>query len=264
MEGDGRKIAGNAKLSDAQRSEICEKYLAGETIREIAKVYGVCNATVSLTLKKKNVRRKTPITTRKAGLTEFTKRAKSVLWRQDQDRVHKTYERWKDRVAELESKDGAGLTKDQAIVRASKEFLCLRQLFREYDVRRFDPNPESHATVKHYGENAVEEKDILNEGKELCYRDNLAWAVEAAGAWLRTGELPGVIPNDSAYYLFKQACDSQKEFMARLGQVESKDSSESEAKRQVRKGGEKSIKEIDLMLAELEPGNQQTEESEND
>ena len=184
-------------------------------------------------------------------LTGFASRAKSILWRQD-GKDKKSYESWKARVEELSSKDGGGLTKNEAVVRASKEYPCLGKIFREFDVREFDANPESHAHIRHYGEAPPKAGQVRCEGKEQSYRENLRWAMNAAGEHVRTGEAPTSCPNNSAFYFYEQARSEPKDFLAKVGQIESKSDGESEAQKNARLAGKRSITEIDGMLSELE------------
>ncbi len=99
------------------------------------------------------------------------------------------------------------------------------------------------------------------EGKALSYRDNLAWAMASAGTYLRTKKHPITCPNDSAWFLYTQAVDEPKDFMAKVGQVESKnDSGELDAER--RKGSKKTLSEIENFLEELSEQNEKTTDCE--
>jgi hypothetical protein len=189
-------------------------------------------------------------------IKEFAQRAHSILWAQGSGHEHKNFDKWKARVAELQ--ENSGLNKSEAVVRASKEYACLNQLFREYNVRRYDPNPESHPRIKHYGD--VEEHDVECEGIVQTYRESLRWAIAAAGAFSRTGEKPPTCPCDTAWYLYEQAVSDPKDFLARVGQVESKGDAEDAAKRSANAAGTRSMAEIDGMLAELECEGESDEE----
>lgn len=91
---------------------------------------------------------------------------------------------------------------------------------------------------------------VRSEGKEQSYRENLAWAIGTAGEFLRTAVRPIKCPNDAAWFLYMQAINEPKDFMAKFSQVEAKlDTGESE--RAMRQSGRRSIQEIDSMLAEL-------------
>lgn len=184
-------------------------------------------------------------------MRDFAKRAKSILWREEIGKKKIQYSQWQTRVKNLQNTAGYNLS--QAIVQASKDFPCLYKLFREYDVSQFDPNPGSHPNVpaKAAGE-AAEEPLIECEGKEASYRENLNWAIQAAGEYLRTGSRPRAVPNDQSYYLYVQATESPKEFMQRIGQVESKGDGELDEQRSIRKAGQRSIREIEEMLVILD------------
>ena len=91
---------------------------------------------------------------------------------------------------------------------------------------------------------------VLNEGKEQTYRENLNWAMNAAGEFLRAKRRPHTCPNDSAWFLYCQAIDEPKDFMAKVGQVELK-SDNGESDRMAKVVGQRSVTEIDEMLNEL-------------
>lgn len=188
-------------------------------------------------------------------VAEFQKRVRSVLWRQDHNKDKPTYNAWLSRVEFLQSDDGGGYSKNQAVVRASKEYTCLKQLFREYDLKDFDPNPDSHPDVVH--QSAIKPdgtlNGVINENKAQTYKQNIQWALEAAGRERRTQEKPISCPNDSAYYLYVQAITDPKEFMSRLGQVESKSLGETQEQKDLKRSGKRSIKELEQMLQELLP-----------
>ena len=186
-------------------------------------------------------------------VTEFAKRVKSALWRQDTGKEKPKYDAWKKRVAELESSKGAGYTHAQAVVQASKDYLCLHRLFREYDLSSFDPNPASHPNIRQFGEPKSKDADeVICEGKKQSYRQSIQWAIDAAGNFLRTGVEPVSCPCDAAWYLYEQARNEPKDFLGKINQVEMKGDSESEDVRNAKKSGRRSIAEIDAMLATLE------------
>lgn len=246
-------------LTDQQREEIAQRYVAGDGVGALSREFSVCDKTIRRVIQNLKAKRPPAQISRAAGrdLVEFAQRAKSILWRQDTgtDEKRVTYHRWKDRVAALESQDGGGLTHNQAVVRASKEFPCLTRLFREYDVSEYDTNPESHPQIVHFGHTpgaAFASTQIICEGIEQSYRESLRWAIEAAGAYLRTDQQPTTCPCDAAWYLYRQAIEEPKDFLAKVGQIESKGDAESEERRSFRKAGQRSVQEIDAMLSELE------------
>ncbi|MCP4899999.1 MAG: hypothetical protein GY906_23775 [bacterium] len=182
-------------------------------------------------------------TAQKQQVTEFIKRCRSMLWRSDQ----KAYVKWEERIKELVN--AAKYSNLQASVQAAKDHACLKKLFREYDVSAYDPNPESHPPVLPDGSSSPE---VECEGKDLSHRENLKWAINAAGHYLRTGEKPTTAPNDAAYWLYQQAQDEPKDFLAKFNQVESKGDSELDEQRKARSTGKRRIEEIDEMLSILE------------
>jgi hypothetical protein len=197
-------------------------------------------------------------------MAEFSSRAKSILWRQDTggDEDRKAYNRWKERVEFLASKDGGMLKYNEAVVRASKEFPCLARLFREYDVREYDPNPDSHPHIQHVGTPSACEQNVECDGIEQGYRENLRWAIEAAGETARTGLVPARCPSNTAWYLYEQAIADPKDFLAKVGQVESKGDAAEADRRNIRIAGARSIAEIDGYLSELEFEGEESDESE--
>jgi hypothetical protein len=88
--------------------------------------------------------------------------------------------------------------------------------------------------------------------KEQSYRENLRWAINAAGEFLRSGKRPAICPNNSAWYLFVQATKDPKDFLGRVGQIESK--GEDDSDKELRVSTKHSIEEIELFLQELQQG----------
>lgn len=193
------------------------------------------------------------MTTPNRDINEFSKRVKSILWRQDGGKDKPVYNAWKSRVDFLQSADGGAYTKNQAIVRASKEYDCLHRLFREYDIKEFDPNPESHPNLVMQG--AVQPNStlagVLCDNKSQTYRESLQWAIDAAGCYLRTGQMPISCPCDAAYYLYQQAIQEPKDFLGRVGQIEAKGIDGSEEDKDMKRAGRRSISELEAMLQEI-------------
>ncbi len=236
------------KLTSEEKATMIERYVAGETGMALAKAYEVAPSTINRHLTRAGViRAKSKRSKQSQAVVDFAKRVRSVLWRQDKN--HATYQKWRDRAEELESPNHGGYTRHEAVVRASKEFPCLRKLFREYDVSFYDPNPESHPDVPHG--NPITNANVLSEGIEGSHRDNLRWAIDAAGRSLRTGEAPKSAPNDAAYYLFRQAIEEPKDFLSRVNQIEAKGDEDERARMSARKQGERSVAEIEEMLKSL-------------
>lgn len=236
-------------LSDEQRELICKKYAGGGVSQTtLGEEFSVSRTTIKKLLNRKNVTRPDNVPTPAKSVSDFLSRCHSVLWPRDGAK-RTQYNRFDERIKELEEE--AGYTKYQAIVRAAKEFDCLKPLFREYDLREFDPNPESHNDIQMYG-GPLPNQTIPCEGIEQSYRDSLRWAMDAAGKTGRTGKSPVSCPCDQAYYLYRMAIEEPKDFMGKVGQIESKGDQESADKRATRKAGQKAIAEIDGYLAELE------------
>jgi len=189
--------------------------------------------------------------TTRLNLTEFAKRVRSTLFRQDKD--HESYTKWDERVKYLRSPEGGKFNKNQAVIQASKDFKCLYRIFREYDLKEFDPNPGSHPEI--YWASDLEDltpKDkITCEHKDYTYKQSLQWAIDAAGKFARTGEKPSTCPCDTAYYLYQQAVSEPKDFLGRVGQIESKAVGEDAETKDMKRSGKRTIKEIESMLVEL-------------
>jgi len=241
------------KLTEHQKNEILsrrENY--GETLASLGKAFGVSETTIRKVIArdKNEIPRfdKAKKYMPSKSIQEFAKRAKSITWRQD-GLKKETYERWKEAVEEFKAR---GMTQHQAVVQASKDFACLKRLFREYDVSEFDPHPESHPDV---GQPPPAGK-VECEGREQSHRENLAWAIEAAGKYLRTQQEPTVAPNDAAYYLYCQAKEAPKDFLGKYNQVEVKGDDESEKTKLDRSASKRSIREIEEMLTVINEGNQ--------
>lgn len=242
-------------LSGEEKLDIADRVRAGDKLQDIANDYGVSKTTIAKHAKNLGAQRPVDPKVAKAvvdggDVREFEKRAKSILWRQESGKEHPTYDAWKARIELLMGTDGAGYTKSQAIIQASKDFPCLHKLFREYDTREFDPNPDSHAQIQKFG-SPIENAEATCEGIQQSYRDSIRWAITAAGHYLRMKAHPTSVPCDAAWYLYCQAIDSPKDFMSKVGQIEAKADAEYEAERTSRKAGSRSIEEIDNMLASL-------------
>ncbi len=211
----------------AHWKKICARWQAGDSQKAIGKDHGVSPGKIKKILLELNAydRIKRPRVGNGTDVKAFLKAARSILWRHDGGTDHPSFEKWEKRVADLMSGDGGGLSKNEAIIRASKEFNCLHRLFREYDVSAFDPNPESHPTIKYWGDASgieVAEGKVKFEGIEYSYRDSLRWAADQAGNFLSTGKHPESAPNGTAWFFYRQAIDEPKDFMSKVGSMESK------------------------------------------
>lgn len=238
----------SSKITPEQSKEIADRIVAGESRDDLAEEFGVSASTIAKHAAKHAIKTAKPPTG--TTIAEFAKRARSILWREDKSQTKKTYDAWTARVDELESEDGGGYSKNEAIVRASKEFPCLHRLFREYDVAAFDPNPGSHPKIKHFGSAKGESEMQIGDG-ELSYRDAIRWAMDAAGRYMN-GEQVATCPCSAAFYLYKQAIESPRDFLQKVGQIEAKAEAETQEKRVARKANARQLSEIEFMLDELD------------
>jgi hypothetical protein len=86
--------------------------------------------------------------------------------------------------------------------------------------------------------------------------------MDAAGKYLRSGSNPDECPNDTAFYLFRQAVEEPKDFMAKVSQMELKIDKEEELRQNARRDGQRTVAEIKSFLAEIsnqEEGNDEEE-----
>ncbi len=238
------------KLSEGEKISIAERYSCGETMATLAREHKVCKASIAKYCRKES-RKKEPFTEqRNTPATLFKKFARSanvILWRQNKTRKL-LLEQWEAR--KLELKEG-GLGDKQAIVMASKDFHCLHPLFLQYPVNEFDPDPDSHPRIHMHGEE-IKMDGIECDGQELTHAQNLMWAMNAAGNYFRTKELPKKCPNNSAYFLYRQAIEDGDKFMAKYQQMMlDKAKNPDEGDKSIKLGSRKSIEEIGLMLDTL-------------
>uniref|UniRef100_A0A6M3LMN1 Uncharacterized protein n=1 Tax=viral metagenome TaxID=1070528 RepID=A0A6M3LMN1_9ZZZZ len=78
-------------------------------------------------------------------------------------------------------------------------------------------------------------------------RENVQWALEAAGLKHRTGRDPTECPNDQAYFMFLEACERPKDFFAKFSQIESKAMDSTTFRRDCQKNTE----ELSAMIDEI-------------
>lgn len=91
---------------------------------------------------------------------------------------------------------------------------------------------------------------VRSEGREQTYRENLNWAINAAGEHLRTKKNPMICPNDAAWFLYCQAIEEPKDFMQKVGQVESK-AAEEDPRKDIVRSSRKTLEEIKDFLENL-------------
>ena len=91
-------------------------------------------------------------------------------------------------------------------------------------------------------------KGVENQEIDQSHRENLQWAIAAAGHFLRTNQEPLTCPNNAAYFLYRQAREQPKEFLTKVTQVETKVDRSGEG---VKRAVQKSIEEINKLLEAL-------------
>ena len=188
----------------------------------------------------------------------FRSQARSVMEREGRGkRAGKPLAEWESRIKHLRTTKN--YTDAQAAVQASKYYPMLHGLFAEYDVASFDPEPGSHPAVAKLLIDREKQRAKAREDLERLaavqtddvpqtHRANLAWALAAAGRFLRTGAKPERCPNDSAYYLYCRAIETPKEFLTKVNQLES---SAKATKDESRVATQRSIHELSNMIAGL-------------
>ena len=92
------------------------------------------------------------------------------------------------------------------------------------------------------------------EDRKLSHQENLRWAMQAAGEYLRTNLHPKVCPTNASWFFYLQAIKDPKDFMAKFNQAESK--AEDETVNDVRRSAKKSIEEINKILDKIFNGSE--------
>jgi hypothetical protein len=240
------------RLSDEERDKVAREYVRGEHLDTLAEKYGISTQTVRRIVKDKGaVQIVVPSGRISTNIREFLKRARSVLWRQEKGpgrEKKKTYAAWTDQVKRYE--ESGRYTKQQAVVRASKNFPCLAKLMRDFDLSRYDTGDPPDMDGRPRNKDQVE-PGIVDLGVEQSHRDNLNWAIEEAGRFFRTKVEPRECPNNASYYLFRQACEDPTNFMQRFNQIEGKGTEDAEERSRTRSAN-RSIEELTRMLHEIE------------
>ena len=207
--------------------EIIERLRSGEQLQYLAQEFGVDESALSLGLRERglfnNVKGNAQ-EIRDVNLRQFASKARSILWRSSRAKgKHVLYDAWKARVREF--RDRHECSYESAVVQASKEVGCLWKLFEKYNVEAFDKYPNSHPHITKYKQYGAAEKDsprAVCENIEQSYRENLSWAISAAGEYQRTGVPISRCPNDEAFFLYQQALAAPKDFLARFSTAEAK------------------------------------------
>ena len=238
----------DAKLSDNERLMIAARVDNGETRTELAKEYGVAFSTIRKAIEKVQAGKVPTPGAPPVSINDFRKRAHKLLWRANSGKEKVQYDKWQALVEELK-KDGK-MSAHQAIIQASKSFDVLKPLFATCDVNALDPYPGSHTDIVHYGKDA-DRPTIKCLNKVLSNRENLAWAIEAAGEERSPeGDPPAETPNWTAYYMYLQALTDPSAFtgkyLSTIGKVDGEEGDEN-----MRKSGRRSISELNEMLETL-------------
>lgn len=234
-----------AKLTDDDRRLIAARVGNGEAMTELAKEYGVASSTIKKAVEKVQAGKMPTSGMPPVSINEFKSRASKILWRVNPGKEKIQYDRWKAMVEEFK-KDNK-MSGPQAVVQASKSFDALKPLFATCDVSALDPHPGSHADIVHYGKDA-NRPTIRCLDKTLSNRENLTWAIEAAGEERSPeGGPPSECPNWAAYFLYLQALSDPNNFTSKYLQAEMRVGEDEDDERR-RKSGKRSINEINEML----------------
>ena len=119
----------------------------------------------------------------------------------------------------------------------------------------FKPTPPPDPSRVPKGVSGIE--DIQSENVEQTFRENLTWAIDAAGLKLRTGKSPTKCPNDSAFFLYQQAVENPKDFLTKFAQIEGR-SGDSDEDKETSRVCKRAIFEIEEQLAALDSEEQST------
>jgi len=185
-------------------------------------------------------------TQKKSQIAKFISKARSILWALDNE--HKAYHEWEACIVKVMKRHEC--KRYQAVVQVSKDYKQLKDLFTIYDVKEYDPTLgvehgkwDVHSTDKQKAKAIVK---CLEE--DTPYREQLRWALATAGEFISSGKEPLTCPCWGAYYLYDQARENPKEFMAKLGQAESKIDAEAERNAGTKKSSRRNVEEIGEML----------------
>jgi len=234
------------KLTDDDRRSIATRVGDGEKMTELAKEYGVTSHTIKRAIRKIQGAQPLKPAAPPVSVTDFRSQVRKKLWREDKGSKKVQYNKWE---AKMEALIKGGMPSPQAVIQASKDFSCLKPIFESCDMSGLDPHPGSHSDIKH-GSECVDDQ-IICEDKELSNRENLSWAIEAAGR--KRGDKswsPDACPNWAAFFLYRQALEDPNNFTGKYLSVTGKSDSD-EDDEQRRKSGKRSINEINEMLETL-------------
>jgi len=115
------------------------------------------------------------------------------------------------------------------------------QIPRRHQVLRAKPNKTALSSMN--------PKIIPISKIEQSHLENLEWAMDAAGHFLRCNEEPKCAPNNAAYYLYQMALKEPKDFFNRFNQTFK--GGEDEEQKDTKRASKRSIEEITMMLEAL-------------
>lgn len=218
-------LPGNRKLSKEDIVEIVKRRDSGETLKGIADAFKVNSATISKHVKRAHKQKET-------------------------DKKKKELE---EEMKLLDEVNGGIPTPISQIAQVNIPFVNSP---RDPPVNAAPiPQAVPNDTIENYG--------ITKDGKIYCnnieqpFRQNLLWAIKAAGLFSRTQQGPTECPNDTAFFLYRQARDNPKDFLGRFAMIEGRSNDEDE--NELSKETKKTVAEIEEFLQELD----EQEEEEN-
>ncbi len=264
------------KLDDPEiEAEIVRLYTNDKVpVTELARRYDVSPGKINRVLRIYNVdiHDRHELTTHRFCSEEirtFAKECRRLLFKNDKSPNHEMWYRFNKLISDFVTDEH--LTREQAYVKAAKEFPILHPLFGEYNIRDYDvdPNNVPGASPKNLFAEMLGKPSVVLENKEQSYLENLKWAMDAAGKSMAEKQDPTLAPNASAWYLYVQAKTAPRDFVMRMAQAEKEYGGTEETDE--RKKAKKSINEIDEYLKELIMGDdeltnmiKQVEEEEED
>lgn len=243
------KLSNNRKLTEENIKEIVERNLKGETQTGLAEKFNVSRGTIGKHLirecKKREIKEKREeLQQEMESLDVQEEAAKNFIPSGDNSARTRTPA---SREASVRT-----LTAQIASIKKSVETkLPPLSIDESVVVSNKDDGAKKFRNKKL--EEAARSKKITEEiSKIIClnveqpFRQNLLWAIKAAGLYNRTEKGPEECPNDTAFFLYKQACDNPKDFLGRFASVESKINDEDDSV--LEKESKKTVAEIEEFL----------------
>lgn len=254
------------KLNEDERAELVKRWRKGETIAFLASENELCARTASRYIRESGKRKYKKRKSKARGMNDipandvkkFLSNCRKAIY--GSEPRGKAYKRWEKIVKEFEE-DG-GMIHQEACIQAAKDFPCCKKLFAAYApvLEGKDPIPDSHPDL-YTGQQ--ESEGMKCENRELSDRENINWAIEAAGREKNEGQAPKTCPNYTAFYWYRQARDEPEKFLSKFTTIMGRGSDEADDQRKVRRGGERSIEEIEEMLETLVPKEESCDVIEN-